>query len=181
MNEDLLEQISCPKCGQLIDVPEQEQTATCTSCGGHFTLAGHLCHRCHTYHPESAVICAECGTILNRICNTCHTSNWAGSERCHQCSTPLDVTEILSRHLPGSTSGRLSQQMAFSRQIKEEEEAASQRRMAELTAIEEARQAELRARLQKQQRQDRLLVVGGMMIAAVVLLLIAAYQVFGNW
>jgi hypothetical protein len=175
MNGDSLLQLACPACGQTIDILQHKHQVTCAACSSHFTLADHLCHRCGEYHIEASVLCRECGVGLSRICSTCHSKNWPGYEHCLKCGEPLDVTDILSRHLPGSTGSRLNEQMAFSRQIKKEEEAASQRRMAELMAIEEARQAELIKRQQRQQRQDRLLLVGGMMVAAVVLLVLAAY------
>jgi uncharacterized protein YbaR (Trm112 family) len=177
MSGTILMQIACPECRQPIDIREHEHQVTCAVCGGHFTLPGRLCHHCGNYHVERTVICRECGAALGRICNTCHSSNWAGDEHCFKCGTPMDVTDILRRHLPGSTSSRLNEQMAFSRQVKEEEEAASQRRMAELMAIEEARQAEFLARRRKQKQQDRLLLVGGMIVTAVLLLALAVYLV----
>jgi hypothetical protein len=177
MNGNILMQIACPSCRQPVDIREHEHQVTCAACSSGFTLPGHLCHRCGNYHAEGTVLCSECGAALGRVCSACHSSNWAGDEHCLKCGRPMDVTDILSRHLPGSTSGRLNQQMTFSRQIKEEEEAASQRRMAELMAIEEARQAEFLARRRKQKQQDRLVLVGGMMVTAVLLLALAVYLV----
>jgi len=70
-----------------------------------------------------------------------------------------------------STPDRLSQQMVDAKSLKKDEAAASDKRMAELMAIEEARQAELRKRRAEQKRQERTMLI--VIFAAVLLFLLA--------
>jgi hypothetical protein len=58
-----------------------------------------------------------------------------------------------------ATANRLNRQMSQAQAIKVVEEMASSKRMAELLAIEEARQAEIRQRVTKQKEQERKLLI----------------------
>jgi hypothetical protein len=60
--------------------------------------------------------------------------------------------------------------------LKQEEEISSKKRMAELLAIEEARQAELRQRIAKQKRQERqlLMIVFGSVLVFLLILVVVA-------
>jgi uncharacterized protein YbaR (Trm112 family) len=174
MTNQLLQEIACPNCRNALAVSEDGRPVVCAGCGTQFLLPGHLCYRCHMYHQQEAVICSQCSTPLNRVCPECRTSNWGGNEHCQSCGSPLDVMNVLSRQQKGFTADRLAQQMVTGRQIKQQEEEASQRRMAEMMAIEEARQLELRQRLRKQKEQERQMLVllfGGVGLFLIIVVL----------
>jgi hypothetical protein len=73
---------------------------------------------------------------------------------------------------PGETTKRLNRQMESAQAIKMTEQIASNKRMRELLAIEEARQAEIRRQLERQKAQERSLLI--VFFGAVILILIVA-------
>lgn len=80
-----------------------------------------------------------------------------------------------------SDAERLDQQMLDAKELKKGEAAASERRMAELMAIEEARQAELRRLRKKRSEQERRMLT--IVFAAVLLFLLAlvAYALLNSF
>ena len=159
MSNQILKEIACPNCANPIDVREHGQHITCEACGSQFLLQGHLCPQCETYHDDEAILCGQCGYALKRACRKCLTSNWAGDEYCIKCGTAMDILELLNQQYKGATADRLQRQMALARQLKEEEDRASQRRAAEFKALEAERQAEFVARLKVQREKERLLLI----------------------
>lgn len=169
-------EIPCPDCASRLvvnpaDLTLEEPHQDCKVCGSIILLAGHLCPNCHTYHDEEALVCVECGTTLARVCRSCHATNWSGLDICTACGEDLDILTLISNTSGETTSDRLHRQMAEASQIKEIEETASQKRMAELLAIERARQAEIRQRQAKQKEQEKQLLI--VVFAAVALFLLA--------
>ena len=72
------------------------------------------------------------------------------------------------------TAERLNEQMAWSREIKKKEHEDAERRMAELIAIEEERQAKLRELQARKKQEDKaLLIFGGLGLAVLVLSILA--------
>jgi hypothetical protein len=163
-------EISCPSCGSQIDIATHQAEITCAVCNTAFSLAGHLCPSCGTYHQEDLAACLACGTPLVRLCRHCHTTNWTGDESCIECGQPIDLLSQIEAESRKSTPDRLSQQMAAARQLNLSEAEASDRRMAELMAIEEARMAELRRQQARRQRQERTMLI--VVFAAVLLFLL---------
>ena len=140
-------EIVCPSCGSEIDASGHGEETTCSVCNGRFVLAGHLCPSCNTYHADEHSVCSACGAALVRLCRHCQAINWTGDDACVRCGELIDMASQLEAKSKQGTPDRLSEQMAAARGINEAETLASERRMAELMAIEEARQAELRREL----------------------------------
>jgi hypothetical protein len=164
-------EINCPSCGSALIAAERQPEITCTVCSGQFTLAGHLCPACARYHDEEVAACVECGSPLVRLCRNCQTTNWTGDEFCIACDAPIDLLSQVETVSAQSTSDRLGQQMLEAEELKEIEAASSEKRMAALMAIEEARQAELmQQRMKKQQHERRMLMI---VFVAVMLFLLA--------
>jgi len=171
MDNEFLTEIACPNCLAPIDVRQHGQHVTCDACGSQFLLEGHVCPNCHTYHREPRAICRQCGHALTRVCPKCQTANWAGDEYCQKCGAALDIFEMLQKVDARSRAEKRNEQHAQIRQLKEAEEQASQRRMAEMMAIEEERQRELARRMAASQKRDRQILLG---VAAVVVIFVLA-------
>ena len=171
MDNEFLTEIACPNCLAPIDVRQHGQHVTCDACGSQFLLEGHVCPNCHTYHRDRRAICRQCGEALTRTCPKCQTANWTGDEYCQKCGAALDIFEMLQKVDARSRAEKLNEQHAHIRQLKEEEELASQRRMAEMMAIEEERQRELARRMAASQKRDRQILLG---VAAVVVIFVLA-------
>jgi hypothetical protein len=170
MTNQYLVEIACPNCLNPIDVREHGRHVTCDACRSQFILQAHLCAQCGAYHKQDEVVCGECAAPLVRLCRKCNTSNWAGDEHCQKCGAIMDILDILAQNQSGYTADRLSRQMSQAQELRAAEEVASQKRMAELMAIEEERLANLRQRRLERKAEERKLVllIGG---AGVLLLL----------
>ena len=162
--------INCPSCGSQLDITEHQAEITCAVCNNVFVLAGHLCPSCGAYHQEDQAVCLTCGTPLVRLCRHCHTTNWTGDETCIECGERIDLLSQLEAESRQSTPERLSRQMAAAKQLNLSEAEASDRRMAELMAIEEARLAELRRQRAKRGQQERTMLI--VVFAAVLIFLL---------
>ena len=161
----------CPSCSSTVILGGQDKELNCTVCGSHFPLIGHLCPTCLTYHQEDEGICSHCGAAMVVICRHCHTANWSGLESCTECGESIDIISAVAAHTSQSTAARLNSQMEEAQALKQIEKNASNKRMAELMAIEEARQAEIKQRLANQKEQERKLMI--VMFSAVVLFIVA--------
>ena len=176
MNSDALTEIACPNCLAPMELHGRPQHITCDACGSHFLLEGHICPACYTYHREARAICRQCGEALTRVCQKCQAVKWAGDEYCHTCGAALDIFAMLQKVDAKSRAARLAERQTQIRQLKEEEEKASQRRMAELLAVEEERQAELARQTAVSRRRDQqiLTAVGvGLLVFVLVILAVA--------
>jgi len=151
--------VRCPSCASDVKIIDTAAENRCTVCGTHFSLTGHLCPRCNSYHQSEGALCLECGNPLTKVCRNCHTVNWSGSETCYSCGNPIDIVAMVVDGSATTTANRLRRQMDDAQAIKTAEELASGQRMAELLAIEEARQADLRRRIARQQAQERKLLI----------------------
>lgn len=173
MTNELLTEIACPNCRNQIDVREHGRHVTCDACGSQFILRGHLCPNCTTYNEKEAAVCGQCSTPLTRICRKCSTVNWAGDEYCVQCNNAMDILDLIAGNYAMRTADRLLEQRHRARDIQEIEELASNRRMEELMAIENARQKELHRRIQIQKRQERkLFILMGLAIGLFIIVLL---------
>jgi hypothetical protein len=104
------------------------------------------------------------------LCKNCHTINWTGDEECINCGEPIDLLSQVESASRQSDADRLDRQISEARTLKETEAAASDKRMAELIAIEQARQAELMLQRVRRQRQERRMLI--IVFAAVLLFLL---------
>jgi uncharacterized protein YbaR (Trm112 family) len=173
MTNELLTEVACPNCRNPIDVREHGRHVTCDACSSQFLLRGHLCPNCASYNVEEASVCGYCSTALTRICRKCTTVNWTGDEYCRQCNNPMDILDLIAGNYAMKTSDRLLEQRHRAREIQAIEEVDSNRRMAELMEIENARQAEVRRRIQAQKKQEqKLFILMGLGIGLFVLILI---------
>ena len=166
----------CPSCSSLIRLGTDDRALNCSVCGSEHELAGHLCPHCLTYHQEFTTNCQNCDSALSRICTNCRNTNWSGSDKCSNCGQQTDIFVSFGSSVRQTTTERLSRQMEQAQDIKLNEENSSKQRMAELLAIEEARQAELRRQLAKQNKQERQLltiVIGSVLVFLIVLVVIA--------
>ncbi len=176
MTEEYFADVRCPSCSSLIRLGIDDRALNCVVCGSEHELGGHLCPYCLTFHDVLASNCLNCGSALTRICANCQHTNWSGSDICSNCEQETDIFVSLSSSAQKATVNRLSRQMEQASDLKEEEELSSKKRMAELIAIEEGRQAELRQRLAKQKRQERqlLMIVFGSVLVFLLILAVVA-------
>jgi uncharacterized protein YbaR (Trm112 family) len=158
MSHNLLVEVACPNCQNPIDVREHGRHIRCDACSSQFLLSGHLCPQCNSYHHAEELFCAECGTPLTRTCRRCKHSNWTGDEFCKQCGEALDIFDLLALQHKNARSLLLAQREEEVRALRAHEAVAAEERLAQLQAIEEARQAELVRRLAEQQQQDKRLI-----------------------
>ena len=159
MTKDERAHVDCPSCNSVIILEENKSQVLCKVCGADFELRGHLCPGCHTYHQHDGTLCISCGTPLTRTCRNCLTVNWSGMENCVGCGESIGIIDMVADRGNMATANRLNRQMSQAQAIKVVEEMASSKRMAELLAIEEARQAEIRQRMTKQKEQERKLLI----------------------
>jgi hypothetical protein len=104
------------------------------------------------------------------MCRHCQTANWTGDEFCIRCGQSIDLLSQLEAQSAQTTPDRLSQQMSAAKELNQAESDASDRRMAELMAIEEARQAEVHRQRARRERQERKMLI--VVFAAVLLFLL---------
>jgi hypothetical protein len=153
---------------------ENEAEAVCRYCGARNTLDGIICPYCELINAAGAETCQDCHRNLYRPCPACATPNWAGAEHCLRCQGPLDAVAALGARYRTDTAGRLRAQQHEAAGIKAMEAAASERRLAELNAIEERRQQYLNDAIRVRDNQQRLwiaalIILGFIVIAGAVI------------
>ena len=108
----------------------------------------------------------------------CQAVNWTGDSHCILCGENIDLLSSLVSKSRHSTADRLDQQMVTAKELNDAESAASDRRMAELMAIEEARQAELQRQRARRKRQERNMLMVVLIAVLVFLLAISTIALF---
>lgn len=175
MANEILQQVVCPSCQNPIDVRRHGQHVVCDACGSHYILRGRLCPNCNTYHSTEKPFCGACGTALERVCRNCNTNNWAGDEYCIRCGQPMDIFEILALQHKDKRREYLARRHAQIRDLRAQEEEASQKRMAELEAIAAAYEQEEQRRLALRRAQDKKTIRIVAMVAVIFILIVLAY------
>ncbi|MCP4360036.1 MAG: zinc ribbon domain-containing protein [Chloroflexi bacterium] len=173
MTNEILTEIACPNCLNPIDVREHGRHVTCDACNSKFILEGHICPQCQTYHRQDQPFCRECGEPMTRTCQKCQTINWSGDEYCRQCGAAMDIFQLLNQTHSHATADRLNEQMAWSRDIKEQERIASDNRMAQMMADEKVRLQENARRRAVQREKDRqlFLLIGVFTLVVIAIIL----------
>jgi len=178
MNDDILTEVACPRCSQPIEVKEEYgdgRFLTCGSCGYRFRLEGQLCAACYASYKIEKDVCPECGAPMTRVCTECRAVNWSGNETCRQCGVSLDIFHFLRQHGQQATSERLNEQMHEAAYFKEEEKVDSDKRMAELNAMEQERLRKLALRRQKQKEQEQRMIITTAVVIAVFVILVLIF------
>jgi ribosomal protein L40E len=135
---------------------------------------GVLCPSCGAANDEGQGYCAECGYDLLRECLDCGAENSYSATHCQACGRSLSSLETMVERLQQGTAGRLEQQMGQAREIKELEEAASQRRQEELWRREYERQQRVdEDRAEREQQETNVIRLVFIGVIVVILLLIA--------
>ena len=170
-----LNEVLCANCqGAGLELAGESQ-AVCRYCGTQSAVDGVVCGRCEFVNPVGAEICGDCRQPLRRKCPNCGTVNWTGAEQCSACQQPLDATTRVGARIAVTTAGRLSTQQSEARALKAQEAEYSQRRRAELEAIEARRQARLAESRQRRDAQQRMMLIGvGLLVAAFVVVVAVA-------
>lgn len=171
MSDDILQEIACPNCRNPIDIRTQHGShVQCDACSSRFILRGHICPNCNTYHEEERAFCRQCGDPLSRICPKCQTKNWVGDEYCQQCGSAMDLLELMKLQHEAQSLESQHRRSAQIQELKQHEELAAQKRLAELEAIETERQRWEQEQKGKQRQQEMLMFAGLGIVAVVVAL-----------
>ncbi len=166
----------CPNCGAKEMLPGTDDHLLCLYCGTSFGEVQRICLECGHYNEAGARHCAECSAPLVRDCPACGADNWVRAEHCTECGRNLDIIGLMARRLQQTTQERLLQHQASMVAVKEQEERASQQRMAVFLEIERERQETLAQAEALQARRDRRLVVFlGVALVVFALVLAAAF------
>jgi hypothetical protein len=169
-----LSELACHNCqGHGLDANGPSEAA-CRFCGAVNPVAGLICPRCDFVNQSSDTACANCRQSLTRRCPDCSTANWSGAEQCVNCGRALDAVALISTRFGVDPAARLNQQARESAALKSLEAVDSQRRMGELEAIEQRRQALLTAARRRRDGQQRLMGLG---LALLVIVFIVAVVV----
>lgn len=173
MSAELLHEVVCPNCRHPIDLRTQSSHVTCEACGSQFLREGHFCPHCHAYHEAEQSFCPQCGMPMVRICYRCHSRNGVENEYCQQCGAAMDVLDLLALQQKEARHKAETLRQEQVKQLREQEEAASAKRMAELQAVEAERIALLRQRQQQQKQNDlRLFIVSTVLFLCLIIVII---------
>jgi len=126
----------CPKCGASEVVLRKDQQLACSNCGTVLGEVSRLCPSCSHYNEDGLRHCSICGTELVRECSSCGADNWVLASYCSQCGRHLGLVERLARRWQQTTQQRLYERQASMGPLKEQEEWASQGRMASIMHLE---------------------------------------------
>lgn len=168
-----LTDFECPNCGAHDMQTAADHRLVCLFCGSSFGEVTRICPKCGHYNEEGVRHCSECGTRIVRDCPICGADNWVLADHCVQCGRNLDLIEQMTRRWKETTQERLYAQRAAMLSLKEQEERASQQRMAALLEAERLRQEALaQARAAQRQRERQLYVWAGVAIFVFVVVLL---------
>jgi uncharacterized membrane protein YvbJ len=112
----------------------------------------------------------------------CGATNWALSDHCTQCGRNLDLIDQMARRWQLSTEERLAERRASIASLKEDEERASQERMAVLLEAERIRQEALALARETQRKKDQqmyratAIAIGVFLLIVVIVLLLTMGQ-----
>ena len=148
----MLREIPCSHCAGAGLELQPDGSALCKFCGARNALAGPICPRCERVNPPGAEHCEICRQALIRVCPQCQSKNWSGLDRCTQCGQALDALEFVARRWLTDVRSEQQQQAPG---IKAQEEASSQRRIAQMMEMEARRQKALNEAATLQAARER--------------------------
>ena len=156
----MLHDLACPTCGAPgLEAQQPSGAVMCRFCGNKFAKEDQVaCPDCEAINPPSSSFCKECGGKLKRSCPACGAGNWAGADYCATCGRNLDTLESMSERAAQGHRGTLQQQRETANQLKAQEAADSQKRLAGMWEIEKKRQEILSQQQEEQKRQQSLLL-----------------------
>ncbi len=143
--------LECPGCGSFSFSVEPDGRLVCDYCQTAYTLPGQVCPVCGAQNPSAAHQCIACGHNLG-------------------------VLDAVFTRATGEPAYWLHQTRTEAAAVKAQEEAASQKRLAEMWAIERRRREELAQAQAERDRQARILwgiVVAFFFIVALVVIIVA--------
>jgi len=169
----MLKELNCPKCGAPgLEAHQPDGVVVCSFCGNTFAADSSIaCPHCETVNPPDAGFCKSCGKKLRSNCPACGAQNWAGADFCAACGHNIDIVSVMAERRAQGFRGTLQQQRDSANQLKQEDEIASQKRLASMYEVEERRQAHLARQRAEQTRQQNLLL--GAAIGLIVVFVIA--------
>ncbi len=169
-----LKDFECPNCGANEMETAPDQRLLCLFCGSTFGQITRICPECGHYNDDGeGRHCSECGSRIVRDCPACGADNWVLADHCVQCGRNMDLIDQMARRWQKTTQDRLYEQRAAVVSLKEQEERASQARMAEFMETERRRQEALaQAQAAQRERERQLYLVGGLMVLAFVIIII---------
>jgi hypothetical protein len=168
-----LTDLECPNCGGPEMEPTENGQLFCLFCGSSLGEVTRICPRCGYYNEAGVRHCSECGTQVVRDCTACGADNWVLAEHCVQCGRQMDLIERMARRWQQTTQQRLYEQRAGMIALKEQEEQASQERMAALMEAERIRQEAMAlARASQRERDRQMYVVTGVAIAVLIFVVV---------
>jgi Double zinc ribbon len=178
-----LSELTCTHCrGAGLELQPDGQ-AVCRFCGTANPIEGVVCSQCETLNPAEADACQACRQSLRRPCPDCGQRNWRGADHCARCGRLLDPVSAISTRWGTDPAHRLQELAHGSAAIKAQEAADSERRMAELQAIEQRRLellSESRQRRDAQQRVWVTVLVVGMVVFGLLLAIALALAYAAN-
>lgn len=133
-----------------------------------------VCPLCGAAYEPGARRCPSCGFDLVRECPACGAVNPLLAHKCLVCGQELEILDALFDRVTGTRGGWLRQVHEEAPDIKAQEEAASQARLAEMWAAEERRRETLAQAQAERERQERIIVA---VVVAVVAIVIVAVLV----
>ena len=171
----VLTDFECPNCGGNEMEPTADGRLLCLYCGSSFGEVTRICPQCGHYNESGARHCTECGAQIVRECPACGADNWVLAEHCIHCGRNLDLIEQMTRRWQQTTEQRLYERQAGMAALKDEEERASQERMAPLLEAEQLRQEAIAlARATQQKRDQQMYVVAAVGLVSFVVIVILA-------
>lgn len=177
-----LSELLCEHCQGAGLEPRAPSAALCRFCGTLNELAGLVCPDCEWVNADfEAEACARCRRGLRRQCPGCSAANWSGADHCAACGRSLDAVAVLGARLAGDSARRLNALAREAGAIKAREAEASQRRLAQLEAIEARRQALLADAARRRDRQQRGLLLAAVIVALLVMGAAAAVWLAAAW
>jgi ribosomal protein L40E len=172
MMSDILQSLRCARCGASPLTDNNDGTIACPYCGSTFAHPERVCPRCQTVNELDARQCVSCGQTLRHPCARCGTLNWSQATFCRRCGASLDVLEHIAARRAETTADRIVRLQSSMTSVKEEAEGASQARLAEMWARDNARLEATAKSKAKQQQQERLLwAIATIAILAVLIIM----------
>lgn len=128
------------------------------------------CPVCGTAYEPGGYRCPSCGADLERECPVCGALNPPLAHECLACGQRLEILGPLFDRVTGTRTDWLNQAREEASDIKAQEEASSQARLAEMWATESSRREDMAQAQVERDRQERIIVA--MTVTAVALVIV---------